>query len=204
MEPVSQALSFTLRDVAGRVEISYQVNDDPARWGYGLLGMDGFDVEAARGFPVTTARTSFPAEGYAGLLGWIQVVDYTVTPAAGPEETVWVVPDVAPQARDANTPFLSFGIDPVMFDAPATDERDARVDWTAHTYLTATPDCLMTPVVEPVCGFSWGYVLADGAVSLKPMRPSVRGDWHTSRKYLGLRLPTWEFRGDEWDPPGFD
>ena len=118
MHPENRSISFSLRGIDGRAEISYTVNEDPARWGYGLLGA-GFDMEDSRGFPVMQARARHPAEGYAGLLGWVQVVDYTVFGQAGPEEKTWVGPDVAPQARDANTPDSTFGIEPVMFDAPA-------------------------------------------------------------------------------------
>jgi hypothetical protein len=57
------------------VRIRHGANDDPARWGYDRLGL-AFDSAAAKGFPVVEARVEYPAEGYAGFLGWIQVVKY--------------------------------------------------------------------------------------------------------------------------------
>jgi hypothetical protein len=87
-------------------------------------------------------------EGYAGLLGWVQVVDYVVQQHGVPGETVWVVPDVAPRSQEASTPYMTFGINPVLFDAPAFTEKN--VNWTARSFLAHTPDCLMTPVVEPL------------------------------------------------------
>lgn len=148
------------------------------------------------------ARVAFAREGYAALLGWVQVVDYEVVRDGVPEEREWVVPDVPPQSRDANMPYLAFGIDPVLFDAPAFTERS--VDWTARTFLTYTPDCLMTPVVEPLCGFVWGYVVADGAITAKKLVASTQHDWIDTRRMLRLRLPTWTFGGDGWTPPAFD
>lgn len=68
-------ISFQLRGREGRVTVEYGVNDDPSRWGYHLLGLN-FDAEVARGFPVIEARVAFGGEGYAGFLGWIQVVRY--------------------------------------------------------------------------------------------------------------------------------
>lgn len=195
------ALRFALRDTEGHVTINYSVNDNPQRWGFDLLGLN-LAPDAAKGFPVIQAKVAFSREGYAGLLGWVQVVDYTVVRDDVPEELVWVVPDVAPQLRDANTPYLAFGIEPIMFDAPAFTEKD--VDWTARTFLTYTPDCLITTVVEPLCGFRWGYVIRDGVVTPKTLAPCSHDDWIDSRRLLQVRLPTWTFGGDDWRPPAFE
>lgn len=196
------ALAFALRGAEGRVTITYGVNNDPARWGFGLLGLAAPGAEEARGFPVIQARAAFPREGYAGLLGWVQVVNYVAVRDGVPEETAWVVPDVAPQSQDANTPYLAFGIEPVLFDAPATTEKN--MNWTARSFLTYTPDCLMTRVVEPLCGFRWGYVTAGGVVTPKELAPSSKEDWIEARRMLRVRLPTWSFGGDDWSPPDFD
>jgi hypothetical protein len=201
LQTVNRRTTFELRQAAGYVEITYAVNEDPARWGFDLLHLD-FDINAARGFPVMEARAKLAREGYAALLGWIQVIDYTVTHESGPEEMVWIAPDVSPQVREANTPYTSFGIEPVIFDAPAFTEKN--VDWTARTFLTYTPDCLMTPIVEPLCGFTWGYVITDGVVTPKDLEPAVLDDWIAARKVLRLRLPTWTFEGADWNPSRFD
>lgn len=199
--PDGAELPFTLRGIDGRVEITYVVNDDPKRWGFDLLGLD-FDIEAARGFPVMTARSRYAAEGYAGYLGWIQVVDYVVRHGDVEDAAVFVVPDVAPQARDANTPYCTFGYEPVMFDAPAYAD-EPNVDWNARTFLAYSPDCLMTPIVEPLCGFFWGYRIVAGVVTPKELRTCTSDDWLGTRRLLRLRLPTWDFRGDDWCSPAF-
>jgi hypothetical protein len=150
---------------------------------------------------VIEGRVQYPAKGYLGFLGWIQAVDYVVGRGSS-EEVVIVAPDVAAQFRDANTPYLAYGIEPRLFDAPSFTQKN--VDWTARAFLTYTPDLLMTPVVEPLCGCSWGYAVTDGIVSPKPLEPSTLEDWRLARKRLRARLPSWTFRGDNWKPPVFD
>jgi hypothetical protein len=198
MKRVNNTVAFSLRGHEGHVRVKYDVNEDPSRWGFDRLGFD-WDVSVARGFPLIEARVDYPAEGYAGYLGWIQGVVYTVSRGTEPDEIVSVTPDVAPQLRDANMPYLSFGIEPVLFDAPAFTEPN--VDWNARAFLTYTPDLLMSPVVEPLCGFFWGYEVANGIVERKELRGAQLEDWIEVRKDLRVRLPTWKFGGDDWDPP---
>jgi hypothetical protein len=193
-----KSIPFALRGVDGRVDISYEINDDPRRWGFHLFG-PGWDT--ARGFPVLRARVRYPAEGYAAFLGWIQVVALTEK-GDGREETSWVVPDVAPQSRDANIPYAVFGFEPSFFDAPSYDAAD--VEFLAKAFLAYTPDCLLTPVVEPLCGFTWGYDVEHGTVRPKELRGSTPDDWFEVRKLLRIRLPSWTFGGDAWQPPALD
>jgi hypothetical protein len=122
---------------------------------------------------VIEGRVEYAAKGYLGFLGWIQVVDYVVMKGSNTEEVV-VAPDVPPQLRDANTPYMSYGIEPRLFDAPAFTEKN--VDWTARAFLTCTPDLLMTPVVEPLCGCSWGYTVTDGVVAPKSLQVATLKD----------------------------
>jgi hypothetical protein len=194
-----RSIAFSLRDLDGRVSVSYGINDDPKRWGFHLFGQNWGSGEIARGFPVLQAKVKYPAEGYAGLLGWIQVVLLTDKDES---ETTWIVPDVAPQYREANLPYTAFGIEPVFFDAPATDGKN--VEFQATAFLTYTPDCLLTPVVEPLCGFTWGYDVEQGTVRAKELAECTQDDWSEARKLLRIRLPTWTFGGDNWQPPAFD
>jgi hypothetical protein len=195
----SQSFTFDLRGQVGRVGVGYEVNEDPARWGFDLLGLT-FDTDVARGFPVIEARVEYRAEGYGGYLGWVQVVRYSVR--HGSEQSATVVVDVPPQMREAPIPYLSFGIEPVLFDAPAFTERD--VTWKARSFLTASPDALMSPFIEPVCGFSWGYNITDGHVEPTSLRACDRDDWSEARRSLQERLPDWTFGGDDWKPLPFD
>jgi hypothetical protein len=190
-----RTLRFTLRGVDGRVSVYYGVNDDPLRWGFGLLGLP-YDVEIARGFPVIAARMEFPAAGYAGYLGWVQGVRET---ADGSKEDA--IPDVAPQLQGKDVPYLTFGVEPGFFDAPANTKQN--VLWRAWTFLTQTPDTVMTAVVEPVCGFTWGYDVRDGVVAPTELLAATEDDWLRLRDDLRERLPGWTFGGDDWNAPSF-
>jgi hypothetical protein len=120
-------LAFRLRDIEGRIRITYGTNEDPRRWGYDVLGLK-YDIELARGFPVIEAE--YDAEGYAAILGCVQAVRYALGRTA---EITRVVPDVAPQLAEARTPYLSFGIRPVLFDAPSI-EGVADAEWRAWSF----------------------------------------------------------------------
>jgi hypothetical protein len=144
-------LPFELRGFSGSVHVHVGVNDDPRRWGYHLLGLDFGDAfEGALGFPVVEAIVRFGAEGYAAELGWIQVVAQSKPDAPD----VDLICDVPPHMRSVAMPFMSFGVRPTLFDAPA-DDTDSDLTWRATAFLTYTPDLLMSKVIGPVCGFSW-------------------------------------------------
>jgi hypothetical protein len=170
-----------LRGHDGRVRASLTVNDRPERWGYHLLGLS-YSADASRGFPVVEAEVDFAAEGYAAWLGWVQVV--------------WmnddVIVDRAPQLLDSGVPYVTFGVRPAFFDAPSTTVASAT--WRARTFLTATPDLVMTKVVEPVAGFTWGYDLEDGRVDVVGLAQADADDWPATRTELTRELPHWEFR----------
>jgi hypothetical protein len=188
--PIMRAeFAFRHRGVDGLIEVSLQSNDDPERWGWPLLGLD-VPLEYLVGFPVLEATVEYPAEGYAAVLGWVQVVRYRASDE--PDEVV--LADVAPQLQGLGMPYVAFGVRPAFFDAPAISAPDA--DWRAWTFLTATPDVLMTRVVAPVCGFRWGYRRSGGSTELvEPVRASAE-DWLGTREELTARYPAWEWRPD--------
>jgi hypothetical protein len=177
---------FELAARAGEVAVSYGENDDPARWGYDLLGLD-FAWEVARGFPVFRADVEYTGDGYAAVFGWVQVVWMSV--AGEPKTRVMV--DVAPQLIGSGFPYVSFGVEPTMFDAPSTTHHD--VAWIARTFLTASPDRLMTRVVAPVVGFRWGYTVKDGDVTVAALDPASDNDWLEAQAVIAAQFTDWEF-----------
>jgi hypothetical protein len=178
-------LPFALRGTRGTVQVRYGDNDDPRRWGYDLLDLP-YDFERSRGFPVVEATVEHPAEGYAAAMGWIQVVRYRGAAAA--ED---VIVDVAPQLRGSGIPWFSFGPRPAFFDAPSTTDDDAT--FRADAFLAATPNALMTPVAEPLCGFSWGYDVAGGTPARTPLGPAGPERWAAMRPALLAACPGWTF-----------
>jgi hypothetical protein len=179
-------LRFALRGLPGTVRVRAGVNEDPRRWGYHLLDMPEL-VERSRGFPVVEATVEHPAEGYAAVMGWIQVARYR---EPGSAEEVFV--DVAPQLQGSGMPWLSFGVRPAYFDAPSTDSNEAT--FRADAFLAVTPDGLMSPVAEPLCGFSWGYDVAGGAPGSAPLAPAGADQWAAMVPALADACPKWTFR----------
>jgi hypothetical protein len=159
-------IPFRLRGTDGQITVQYGANEDPVRWGYAVLELDWFRPELVRGFPVIQASVEHPAEGYAADMGWLQVVRYEVRDP-GEEATVTVF-DAPPQLAETETPYAAFGVRPTFFDAPSIEGlRD--VTWDADTFLVYTPDAVLSQVLRPLCGFTWGYRLQEGAVLLTPM-----------------------------------
>jgi hypothetical protein len=180
-------VEYVLRGRPGRVVIRYGLNDEPSRWGYNLLGIKSL-VEGSRGFPVVTAEVETAAEGYAGVMSWIQMVWMKDLDGEGPEELVF---DRAPQLLDLDLPYVSFGARPVFFDAPSIDA--SNVDWDAQAFLTYTPDCLMTRVVKRLCGFSWGYRLRDRRPTSVPLCETGTTEWSAACPLLRARFQSWTF-----------
>ena len=178
-----------MRGLDGRVTIDREVNEAPRRWGYHLLGLP-YNAGTAEGFPVVRASVSFPGEGYAGAMGWIQLLRYGGGEVRG--EVVEV--DHPPQLSDAGTPYCYWGICPSFFDAPSTTLEG--ITWVAEVFLTASPDAVMTRTVQPVCGFRWGYTTTRNPPELLPVEQIGAGGWKTARAALQERYPDWDFLPD--------
>ena len=197
------AFPFRLRRVDGSVEVQYGRNDDPERWGYGVLGMP-WPMRLAEDLPVLDAAVTYDGDGYAAVMGWIQVVRITVSQAseslvpgsdkAPPGEHAWV--DGPPQLKGLGVPFVSFGPRPALFDAPASTESDIR--FVADSFLTASPDAVLSRVSQPCLGFRWGYgTKAGSAAELLPLSALDVGDWHEALPLLEREFPDWTF-AKEW------
>ncbi len=177
-------IPFTLRDGAGTITVEYGVNEDPGRWGYPLLGLPD-DPKLASGCPVLHATVEYPGEGYAAVLGWIQIVHL------GTRDFDEVIVDAAPQIAGAGIPWVYWGTRPTFFDAPSTARRELQ--WRAHTFLACTPDAVMSRQVSPVCGFSWGYDVKNGEPSIAPLSVDGLAHWSDARQTLAQSCPGWTF-----------
>jgi hypothetical protein len=175
------------------VTVRYGVNSDRARWGFHLLGDQA--VSDTDGFPVCEAVVTYPLEGYGAYLGWIQVLDIMDTLSGDKESLV----DIPPMFAEPVTPFIAFGPEPRFFDAPATVSTDnVRLEWRATAYLCAAGHVLMTPEVQPVTGFSWGFTYEPGLpVLVREPTPAAPGGWDQHRTVLTKALPAWTFSNEE-------
>jgi hypothetical protein len=196
---ITERFPFRLREADGSVVVSFGANEDPRRWGYGALGLT-WPTDLAQGLPVLTARTECRLEGYSAIMGWIQVVRIDVLAesrslVAGVEKAPaghheWV--DGPPQLRGLGVPFTSFGACPTLFDAPASTESDAT--FVADSWLTASPDALISRESFPVLGLRWGYSTRAGQPH-ELHEPALLDEtqWAESLPLLRETFPDWQF-----------
>jgi hypothetical protein len=194
-----ETFPFSLRSGEGIVTVAYRANDDPEYWGYDVLGLP-WPSSLAQGLPVLEARVSSSLEGYAAVMGWIQVVRIHVSETstslvsdgekAPPGDHAWV--DGPPHLRGLGVPFVSFGPCPSLFDAPASTESDIR--FVADSFLTASPDALMSRRSRPCFGLRWGYsTKTDHQSELIPPSPLAESDWQQAMPLLEEHFPDWSF-----------
>ena len=94
--------------------------------------------------------------------------------------------------RDVATPYAWYGLRPELFDAPS---REARydLDWEAHSFLCVSPDAVITPQVQAIAGFSWGFTITGSEFAFA--EPAVLGPaaWDSHLNLLRTSYPGWVF-----------
>jgi hypothetical protein len=199
MTPV---FSFSLRGRKGSVALDYKPNHDPDIVGYRILGVP-WPSSLAEGLPVLEATVSYEAKGYEAVMGWIQLVRIHVAEssralAPGSEKAPagdheWV--DGPPNLRGLGVPFVTFGPRPTLFDAPASTE--SRVRFVADSFLTASPDALITRTSRPCLGLRWGYSTLEDEAQLLPVGELGAAEWREALPALETQFPNWGFE-TEW------
>lgn len=199
---MTTSFPFRLRGATGSVSVSFEPNEDPDRWGYGTLGLT-WPSDLAKGLPVLNARAVCSLEGYEAILAWIQLVRIDVLEssqplAAGIDKAPaghheWV--DGPPQLHGLGVPFTAFGVCPTLFDAPASTESDTT--FLADSFLTGSPDALISRVSFPVLGIRWGYSTRAGQ-SPELHEPALLDEshWVEALPLLRETFPDWQFQPD--------
>lgn len=177
-------IEFSLRRLNGVVEASLIRNTDPNGLGYPLL-VHGQPADFARDYPVCRATVEYPADGYAAIFGWTQMVRSTDSSRAFEMDPISIY-------RTISTPFCWYGYKPTLFDAPSRPTR-YDIEWEAHSFLCVSPDSVMTRHVQAVAGFSWGFAVEGGKITL--VRPLLLGPeaWDTHAELLNENYPDWVF-----------
>jgi hypothetical protein len=199
---MTRSFPFLLRGAAGGVSATLQANEQPERWGYAILGLP-WPTTLATGLPVLEANVSYEREGYEAVMGRIQVVRIHVaenshalsaeSEKAPPGDHIWV--DGPPNLKGLGVPFVSFGSRPTLFDAPASTE--SRVRFVADSFLTASPDGLISRASRPCLGLRWGYSTFDGNVDLIGPDQIGPAEWQEALPTLQGQFPDWTFER-EW------
>jgi len=190
-------IPFQWHDRDGLVNILYCPNTNPSRWDYDVLDMPEL-LTAAVGFPVIHATVQYPAEGYRGVMGWIQIIRPGIVTAAYedlvPQLTgTGAYNDLAPQLIGTAIPFYSYGHLPSLFDAPSTTDIEDR-EWVAHSYLVASPDGPMTKYLTWLAGMRWGYHISKGVPIPADLTVLDASDWGVDAGLLSQWYPGWTFK----------
>jgi hypothetical protein len=166
-------LNFLHAGKPGAVQIEVATNDDPA-----ALGCS----EDARGLPYCRAVIEQDAAGYAGALGWIQLVDSSEAPGG------FAIDPFEPLG-EVTHPFCFFGFAPTHFDGPS---RGAREDmaWTANAFLAGIRDDLEA---FAILGFSWGFTIRAGEVTIDGPTELDASAWDDRLPSLEEACPRWRF-----------
>ena len=175
--------AFMWEELAGHVDVDCVPNDGPGAYG---------SWPTAFGYPVCTARVTYPGRGYRAMFGWVQLVCSTDNESAGEQF------DIDPFAlfSDAPSPYCWYGIEPTLFDAPSRAGAPPTL-WVAHSFLATTPISEVMVGnprrVVPLMGFAWGYSASDGDIELRPIAPLAIDDWAAHLPVLRDSYPGWKF-----------
>jgi hypothetical protein len=178
---------FRLRATDGVIVAELSVNADPVALGCHLLDAE-LPTNVAQGFPVCEASADIDLKGYAACHGWLQLVR-----SSDSEDNPGLF-EIDPLSlfRGVSTPYAFFGVKPTLFDAPF---RASKYDmaWEAHSYLVFTPDAVMTRRVRAAAGFSWGFTVAHGVVTISDPAPLDASTWDSHLPELSRQFPDWAF-----------
>jgi hypothetical protein len=180
-------VDFSLRGIGGHIDVSISPNTDPTALGYLLLS-HGLPVDFAGGFPVCRASVTYPADGYAAIFGWTQMVRSTDAATSDFEM------DPIAIYTEVDTPFAWYGTRPELFDAPSRASRQ-DMTWECHSYLCISPDAVLSRRVQAVAGFSWGFTIAADDITFVRAAPLGPGAWDGQLGLLRASYPSWTFDG---------
>jgi hypothetical protein len=184
----SLVADFSWNGARGTIHVECLANTDPEFWGCWH--------DTAYGFPVCTAKVDYPAHGYRSMLGWVQLVCSTDNESAGAAFEL----DPFSLFGDAPNPYCWYGQQPTLFDAPSRPRRQP-LDWTAHSFLAATPldeiARLQPRRVVPIVGFSWGFADTGSAVALHDVARLPEPAWDAHLDLLKRTYPLWLFSPSE-------
>ncbi|KAJ9652657.1 hypothetical protein H2198_008092 [Neophaeococcomyces mojaviensis] len=165
------------------VHVSVQPNQDPKHQGQGLVGLYQ-DPDVVKGYPVLRATVSSSEyRTYASLYGWVQITNAPGEP--------WVM-DLYPMFEDLNSPFMSWGAEPTLVDAPGRQGVE-HYDWTARSFLCYTPDAAMTKRVLPIMGFEWGFWIENYKPYVKCLQKLDVSCWDSHLELFRDRFVGWTF-----------
>jgi hypothetical protein len=194
-------IPFVHHDRSGVVSVTCGPNDSVVGSGFDLLQGAGFDVNMCLGYPTMRAWViSYEGSGYRTLMAWVQVIvsrRYARREDDAPLQEAAEL-DTSDEMREMGIPFFGWGYPAAIYDAPCNNlGDDARLDWSAETFLVTFPSRLTNHKVAWLAGFRWGYSEWDEAgvrrVSLAPTEELSRAAWEVHLPLLRETCPAWSF-----------
>jgi hypothetical protein len=135
---------------------------------------------------VCRATVTYPAEGYAAMFGWTQMVRST---DSAPDRFEM---DPIALYQQIPTPYAWFGIRPELFDAPSRGSRHDMA-WRAHSFLCVSPDAILTRHVQAIAGFSWGFTIHHKDITFACPAGLGPQAWDSHLDLLRTSYPDWIF-----------
>jgi hypothetical protein len=171
-------IPFDDRGLTGEVNVTVEAVQDAAAVG---------SPAGTEGFPCCEAIVGCTGQGYDAMFGWVQLVR-----SEDWGDGTFAI-DLSPHFADVPSPYIYYGLRPILFDAPSREKRDP-LDWIAHSFLAPLGIFAEAREVRPLLGFSWGFDI-DGAgqITVKPVECLTSGDWAEHLLYLGGQYPAWSF-----------
>jgi hypothetical protein len=190
----NRTIDFRWKGYSGMVHVNYSTNTDPDGIGYDHMET-GFSPYSAIGFPKLTCTIDYEGKGYHSYMGWIQTVRFNPGtsyhyPAISPEPMfVYHIP----MMLDADTPFCVYGVDPALFEAPASNLDG--IQWIANTYLSASKNLIVSREICIILGIQWGYSITNGTIVHAEMKTLKLGGELFLRDLAILHrdYPRWRF-----------
>ena len=180
---------FSFRGHESSAAVTYGANDDPERWGYGLLGLP-WPSTLATGLPVLQVEVSTPVEGYAAVMGWIQARAH---PRGGVEhlarsrkrERATGRSHLGRRAASAAGARRAVRVVRALPDPLSTPRHRPRATFASSPTPSSRPcpDALISKRSQPCFGLRWGYATKLGEhaelILADPARPRRLGTGHT-------------------------
>lgn len=191
-------------------------NDDPVASGSTVI-LPMYKPAEFLGFPMIKATVKSDHVGFGSMFGWVQFVECTSNGNNSSDTTTtdgtadgaptgdgrdiqnsgsnegWQL-DTVPLFEDMDSPFIYFGSDPTLFDAPVRVGVD-DLKWRAQSYLTNIADSVITKEVAPILGFTWGFDVKDGIKTIVKLEElDLKASWNDRLSGLRGKFANWTFK----------
>src|SRR5271170_1994855 len=186
----SLVVRFSRGGNSGVVRAYYGITSRAADGGFSAVkGWRQMSVTGT-GFPAIKCSVESDRPGYWGYLGWVQVLTQEFSGKSAPIGKV----DQLPSFLRVNSPFLSVGYAPSVFDAPAFDARPPD-EFRARLFLCTLPIMSRREAIAPLAGLRWGFhrrIDGEGHVP-HALEEATADDWRKVRDELVERNPGWSY-----------